>query len=94
MKKGEIYCQDTIPKLKQIYGKGFALILKLKSTPEDEVAGASAMSDELDREIEDLLPATDDPKRVKDVMRHVVRLYKGNISLKDKHLVSDEGWMS
>lgn len=96
MKKGEIYCQDTIPRLKQKYGKGFTLLLKLKSTsePVDEVDGVSSVSEELDSESENLLQVKeDDPKQVKDVMRHVVRLYKRNITLKDKHMVSNEGWM-
>lgn len=91
MKKGEIYCQDTVPRLKQQFGKGFTILLKLKSLnePIDEVDGAMHTSEDLDSETESLLQTSDhDPKPVKDVMRSVVRLYKKNLILKDKHLVS------
>lgn len=90
MKNGEIYCQGTIPRLKQQYGKGFTLLLKLKSSiqPTDEVDG---VSEEFDSETENLLQATDDDsKQVKDVMRSVLRMYKKHLTLKDKHLVSFE----
>lgn len=92
MKKGEIYCQDTVPRLKQKYGNGFTVILKLKSSsePTDEVDGIeSPLSEQFDSETEILLQASDDDsKQVKDVMRSVMRIYKNNLTLKDKHLVS------
>lgn len=94
MKKGEIYCQGTIPRLKQEYGKGFTVLLKLKSSnePVDEVDGVADISQDADLETETLLSNSDgdehDSKQVKDIMRSVKRMYKKHITLKDKHLVS------
>lgn len=90
MKKGEIYCRGTIPKLKQQYGKGFTVLLKLKPSSEavDEVDGIAHSSEELDSETESLIQSDDnDSKQVKDVMRSMAKLYRKNYTLKDKHLV-------
>lgn len=93
MKNGSIYCQGTVPRLKQQYGKGFTVMLKLKSTvepPIDEVDGVAYTTDDLDSETENLLQIDEyDSKQVKDVMRSVYKLYRKNIELKDKHLVSE-----
>lgn len=36
MKEGKIYCQDTIPRLKHKFGKGFTVLLKLKGKSQVE----------------------------------------------------------
>lgn len=92
MKQGEIFCQGTIPRLKQKYGKGFTVLLKLKSSNEsiDEVDG-SAQPLLPQHSGDSSEPKTSQPcsKQVEDVKRSVTNMYsKNKITLKDQHLVS------
>lgn len=91
MKKGEIYCQDTIPRLKQQFGKGFTVLLKLKAAnePLDVVDGMSVPVADVDEmETTNLLPDDADSKQVTAVRQAIERMYKNNYVLKDKHMVS------
>lgn len=95
MKEGRIYCQDTIPKLKKEFGKGFNILLKLKTANEnyDEVDARSNNVDvstvnSNDMELLSLLPDSSDPQPVKIVMHSINTIYRDHCTLKDKHLVS------
>lgn len=90
MKKGKIRCQDTIPRLKQEFGKGFTVLLKLKSSnePVDEVDGSAQPllpPSEKNSEPKTLQPCS---RQVEEVKNSVKNMYPEKITLRDQHLVS------
>lgn len=81
MKKGKIYCQDTIPRLKHKYGKGFTVLLKLKS--KTQVENAEETATDSNTEHSTLLADSKEVEAVKHCMQHTYTCI-----LQDEHAVS------
>lgn len=87
MKEGKIYCQGTLPKLKEKFGKGYTVLLKLKySGDEDELS--EVVVEEVDgRMSRQNSSGSASAKDVEAVMNKMKELYGTNCRLRDKHKV-------
>lgn len=82
MKQGVIFCQDTIPRLKQEYGKGYTIVLKIKSSggvlEEVVTDGASSSMLSTDQSNTDL----------DNVVKAMKKAFGKELTLRDRHAVS------
>lgn len=87
MKEGKIYCQDTIPRLKNKFGKGFTVLLKLKSKSQvenlEEVV-TDARGETNSREEQSCLLI--ESKEVEAIKKSMQSAYR--CTLQDEHAVS------
>ncbi|KAF5274074.1 hypothetical protein FQR65_LT04472 [Abscondita terminalis] len=97
MKSGELECYGTIPKLKEKYGQGFTVMLKLKSSlisivvnplNQDDSDSTASQSQPLSppqtTEKVDMV-TMGDSEEVKSLMKYFEEKYKGFCTLRDKH---------
>lgn len=96
MKSGQLECYGTIPELKEKYGQGFTVMLKLKSalinivvnplSPDDGDSTASQSQPLSPLKVcKDETLLMSDTEEVKAVMRCFEEKYKGYCTLRDKH---------
>lgn len=105
MKAGQLECYGTIPELKQRYGQGFTVMLKLKTseltitvvsvTPEatQNRVSTTVQNQSAGRRPNSTEQPVIDSEEVKSLMLEFEEKYKGFCTLRDKHSVSNKKYM-